>query len=166
MRADMSSVPLQDRGIPPGKAVEAVAVGGAIVGTIGYVLYLASVQSTPCDYALPRARTSAVTAPLNREPCLCACWAVEEHFHVLEHTAKENVKEMSRHPGEAMLLMALFPLLSALGLALVIPLGPYVFTHAAFQDLHVIRPDHHCRLMIKVYRAWSAANGKLASKDL
>ena len=62
--------------------------------------------------------------------------------------------------------LACFPLLSILGLALTIPLGPYVADHAAFQNLSVIRPDHHLRLCAKVYRAWIASNGKLASKDL
>ncbi|KAL1507165.1 hypothetical protein AB1Y20_008016 [Prymnesium parvum] len=26
--------------------------------------------------------------------------------------------------------------------------------YAAFQNLNVIRPDHYCRLLIKVYRVW------------
>ena len=91
---------------------------------------------------------------------------MEKEFHVLEHTASENVAEVRRHPAEAIRLMALFPVLAIVGLALVIPLGPYVVEHAAFQNLHVIRPDHHLRLCGKVYSAWYATNGKLASKDL
>ena len=92
--------------------------------------------------------------------------AVENHFHVFDHTAKENVQEFKSHPAMLFAMLASFPLLSMLGLLLVIPLGPYCADHAAFQNLNVIRPDHHVRLMVKVYRAWTQANGKLAGKDL
>ena len=92
--------------------------------------------------------------------------AVEEHFHVFDHTARENIQEAKRHPGMLLVLTMSFPLLSMLGLLLLIPLGPYVTEHAAFQNLHVLRPDHHLRLCVKVYTAWTAANGKMSKKDL
>ena len=38
---------------------------------------------------------------------------------MLEHTAKENIDELERHPAEAMKYLAFFPLLAALGMFLV-----------------------------------------------
>ena len=64
------------------------------------------------------------------------------------------------------MLLASFPILSMIGLLLLIPLGPYVSEHAAFQNLHVVRPDHHLRLVFRVYKAWIKTDGKLGKKDL
>ena len=92
--------------------------------------------------------------------------AVEDHFHIFNHTAGENVIEFRAHPGMFIGLLACFPIFSMLGLLLVLPLGPYCADHAAFQNLRIIRPDHYVRLCVKVYTAWTVGNGKLASKDL
>lgn len=51
---------------------------------------------------------------------------MEEHFHIFSHTVKEDIAEFKRHPGMLVVLMASFPLLTMIGLLLVIPLGPYV----------------------------------------
>ena len=92
---------------------------------------------------------------------------MEDHFHIFNHTIAEDVEEFKAHPGMLIACLVSFPFLSILGLALVIPIGPYVSEHAAFQDLHVIRPDHHLRLCAKVYGAWAASSdGKLSKKDL
>ena len=92
---------------------------------------------------------------------------MEEHFHIFSHTLKEDVQEFKRHPGMLIVLMASFPILSMSGLLLLIPLGPYCAEHTAFQNLHVVRPDHHLRLCFKVYKAWlGTSNGKLDGKDL
>ena len=92
--------------------------------------------------------------------------AVEDHFHVFEHTVAENADEVRRHPASLLGLMACFPILAMLGLLCLLPLGPYVGEHAAFQGLHVLRPDHYARLVTRVYSAWFASDGKLSKKDL
>ena len=91
---------------------------------------------------------------------------MEVHFHIFNNTLTEDMDEFRAHPGMLVGLLACYPLLSMLGLALVIPLGPYCAEHAAFQHLNVLRPDHHLRLCYKVYKAWIATDGKLSKKDL
>ena len=63
-------------------------------------------------------------------------------------------------------LIACYPLLAILGLFMIIPIGPYVSEHAAFQNLDIARPDHYVRALMKVYSAWFQAKGKLSKKDL
>ena len=93
--------------------------------------------------------------------------AVEDHFHIFNHTAGENMIEFRSHPAMLGFMLACFPVVTMLGLLMIIPLGPYVTEHAAFQNLSVARPDHYLRLCTKVYKAWgTTGNGKLASKDL
>mmetsp|Transcript_28707 Transcript_28707/g.69947 ORF Transcript_28707/g.69947 Transcript_28707/m.69947 type:complete len:91 (+) Transcript_28707:1-273(+) len=76
--------------------------------------------------------------------------------------------DMKHAQSHYTLLFAMFavPLTTAGTIALLIPLAIYVMDYAAFQNLNVIRPDHYCRLLIKVYRVWLGANGKMSSKDL
>ena len=93
-------------------------------------------------------------------------YEMEVHFHIFNHTLSEDVEEFRAHPGALLLCLASFPLLTILGLALVIPLGPYVFDHAAFQSMHVVRPDHFLRVVFHVYKTWIANDGKLKAKDL
>ena len=84
------------------------------------------------------------------------------------HHSDDDVQEMQAHPLQLIGLVACFPILSFLGLFLVIPLGPYVADHAPFTNLNVARPDHYVRLLSTVYKAWAASeDGKLKiGKDL
>ena len=91
---------------------------------------------------------------------------MESSFHILEHSTSENAHELKVHPGYFLGAMMSFPILGAGSLGLVIPLAVYVADHAAFNDLHVIRPDHFGKLLSRVYRSWAATNGKMATKDL
>ena len=91
---------------------------------------------------------------------------MEEHFHIFNHTLSEDVEEFKAHPAMLLICLMSFPILTMIGLALVIPLGPYVFDHAAFQSMHVVRPDHFLKVVFKVYSAWIANDGKLKAKDL
>ena len=91
---------------------------------------------------------------------------MESHFHLFEHTASENAAEIRNHPAALFGMMASFPILAMIALLLLLPLGPYVGDHAAFQSLHVLRPDHYARLVTRVYGAWTASHGKLSKKDL
>ena len=65
-------------------------------------------------------------------------------------------------------MIALYPILTLLGMLLIIPLGIYATDHSPFQKLNVLRPDHYVRLAVMVYRAWGqSGNGKLnVNKDL
>ena len=91
---------------------------------------------------------------------------MENSFHVFDHTAAENVQEIKRHPSELLGAMMMFPILAATAMGILIPVAVYVGDHAAFNDLHIARPDHLATLLVRVYRSWAASNGKLASKDL
>jgi hypothetical protein len=66
------------------------------------------------------------------------------------------------------MMIALYPILTILGMILIIPLAIYVSDHTPFQGLNVLRPDHYSRLLFMVYRAWSqSGTGKLnIKKDL
>ena len=67
----------------------------------------------------------------------------------------------------ALKLTACYPLLTVVGLILVIPLGVYVTDHAPFQSLNLMRPDHYARLVLRVHKAWlGASDGKLQAKEL
>ena len=91
---------------------------------------------------------------------------MESHFHIF-HPNAEDIQVMRKHPLELLKLVVQFPLLSILGMALVLPLGPYVTEHEAFQNLNPLLPHHYVKLVTKVYSAWSnASGGKLAGKDL
>eukprot|EP00325_Prymnesiales_sp_UTEX-LB-985_P003163 CAMPEP_0174697972 /NCGR_PEP_ID=MMETSP1094-20130205/3689_1 /TAXON_ID=156173 /ORGANISM="Chrysochromulina brevifilum, Strain UTEX LB 985" /LENGTH=132 /DNA_ID=CAMNT_0015895061 /DNA_START=11 /DNA_END=409 /DNA_ORIENTATION=+ len=92
---------------------------------------------------------------------------VEEHYHIFH---PERVAKPETINGSSTMLIALtacYPCLAVSWLMLVIPLLMYASDHAAFQSLHVLRPDHYMRLLSKVYTAWAAApNGKLKVKDM
>ena len=89
---------------------------------------------------------------------------MENHFHILDPNADHS--EIKVHPGMLLLALMCFPILGAGTLALIIPIAVYVGEHAAFNDLHILRPDHFCIVLARVYRSWAATNGKLATKDL
>ena len=80
----------------------------------------------------------------------------------------ENAKpRAARLPGLLIALVLMYPLLTILGMVLIIPLVMYVTDHAPFQSLNMLRPDHFIQLVVQVYRAWlSSAGGKLKPKDL
>jgi hypothetical protein len=92
---------------------------------------------------------------------------LEEHFHIF-HPDQGAVAAAGKRPSGFVLvgLLALFPLLTILGLLLCIPLFVYVADYAAFQALRPWRPDHYARLIHHVYAAWIGSGGKLKSKDL
>lgn len=73
-----------------------------------------------------------------------------------------------KEPGLSLpMTVALMPLTAIGMIALVVPVGIYIFDHAPFQSLFILRPDHYTQLLYRVFFAWSKAkNGKLASKEL
>lgn len=86
---------------------------------------------------------------------------VTEYFH--DHQGKMTRRVVLVLPLIAMCV----PLGTVLFFALLIPLGVYIFDHAAFQSLNVLRPDHYLTVVARVWRTWSGAkNGKLNGKDL
>ena len=90
---------------------------------------------------------------------------MEVHFHVFHPSADHS--EIAKHPGRLLFLIAQFPLFTILGLFLLIPLGPYIAEHEAFQSLNPLFPHHYLKLCQRVYSAWGrASGGKLAGKDL
>ena len=96
--------------------------------------------------------------------------AVEVHFHIFHpENAKPNPDGSApvARPGLLIALVLMYPLLTILGMVLIIPLVMYVTDHAPFQSLNMLRPDHFIQLVVQVYRAWlSSAGGKLKPKDL
>ncbi len=70
------------------------------------------------------------------------------------------------NPREIVVVTLAFPLSGMAAIFLLIPLIVYIFEHAAFASLSMLRPDHYGRLVWRVYAGWIAADGKLASKDL
>lgn len=135
----MADALLQKKGVPPAKALAAAVCATLIVCTIAYRLYSLSVT-------------------------------MEEHFHIFHPLAQHpELKKALRGEGTVELVTSVvqFPLLTMLGLVLVIPLGPYITEHEAFQSLNPLLPHHYATLCYRVYSAWSrASNGKLAGKDL
>ena len=123
-------------------------------------------KSIPRSKALQAAATGSTIIFTIAYVLHIVSYELELHFHIFNNTVTEDMAEFKAHPGMLVGLLACYPLLAMLGLALVIPLGPYCSEHAAFQDLSVIRPDHHLRLCLKVYSAWMATDGKLSKKDL
>ena len=92
---------------------------------------------------------------------------LEEHFHIF-HPDQAAVASMGKKPSGSVLvaLIALYPLLTIIGLVLCVPLFVYVGDFAAFQSLRPWRPHHYVRLVRHVYAAWIGSGGKLKSKDL
>ena len=175
---------LADKGIPLGQAAEAAAVAILVIGTVSYTLHLVSIESKSAHASTKHTHLAQTNARrllfatalpflLPPLPTRVACASapvcvptVESHFHLFEHTASENAAEIRNHPAALFGMMASFPILAMIALLLLLPLGPYVGDHAAFQSLHVIRPDHYARLVTRVYGAWTASHGKLSKKDL
>ena len=135
----MADALLQKKGVPPAKALAAAICGTLVVGIIAYRLYSLSVT-------------------------------MEDHFHIFHPLADHpELKQALRGQGtlELVTMVIQFPLLTMLGLVLVVPLGPYITEHEAFQSLNPLLPHHYATICFRVYSAWSrASGGKLASKDL
>ena len=177
--------------IPTDKAVGAAILAIVVISTIAYLLNLVSyerecsLRPRSCRVALPPLASRMFGAPLQcarhshgllspaavshtLPPRLAA--AVEVHFHIFHpENAKPNADGSApeARPGLLIALVLMYPLLTILGMVLVIPLAMYVTDHAPFQSLNVLRPDHFIQLVVQVYRAWlSSAGGKLKPKDL
>ena len=91
---------------------------------------------------------------------------IEEHYHIFHPKAKK-VDDHDKSAGLFIFLILLYPLLTALGLVLAIPLLVYVSDYAPFQNLNLLRPNHYAKLLKVVYTTWlNAEGGKLKSKDL
>ena len=93
--------------------------------------------------------------------------SLEDHFHIFNTTLDPEHREMKVHPLQLVGMVALFPVIAASMLVLLIPLLVYVSDHAALQALNPLRPDDYARLLHKVYAAWIAGgDGKLKMKEL
>ena len=88
------------------------------------------------------------------------------HAHHERTTMQAHQEGGVVNPGEIMLVTLGFPLSAMAAIFLLIPLFIYIFEHAAFTNLSMLRPDHYGKLVWRVYAGWIAADGKLASKDL
>ena len=94
---------------------------------------------------------------------------MEVHFHIFHpENSNEPIPDGIKPTGALLFfLILMYPLLSILGMGLIISLIMYCTDHAPFQSIHVLRPDHFMRLQTMVYRAWfNSAGGKLKPKDL
>ena len=100
---------------------------------------------------------------LTRAPVSCAAmWQM-----MSQGTLPVDGSAPVARPGLLIALVLMYPLLTILGMVLIIPLVMYVTDHAPFQSLNMLRPDHFIQLVVQVYRAWlSSAGGKLKPKDL
>ena len=91
---------------------------------------------------------------------------IEEHYHIFHPQAKK-VDDHGKSGSNLIFLIALYPILSVIGLLLVIPLLMYITDHSPFQRLNLLNPFHFAKLLKMVYTAWSQAeNGKMKSKDM
>ena len=96
-----------------------------------------------------------------------AAESLESHFHLFDKAHEAGPGALSPHPGIFLLLLSLYPVLSLLGLLLVIPLLVYMTDYAPFQSLRLWKPNHYARLVRLVYSAWlKAPGGKLEAKEL
>jgi len=85
------------------------------------------------------------------------------HERTILHAHRDG---LAVNPREIMMVTLAFPLSGMSAIFLLIPLIVYVFEHAAFASLSMLRPDHYGKLVWRVYARWIATDGKLASKDL
>ena len=99
---------------------------------------------------------------------LCIVGGIAWFLHGASVTmVDKHIDTQKAHPSHFVGTIVLFPVFTAIGLFLTIPLFVYVTDHAAFSNLHVINPVHYGRLLVRVYRSWLRADGgKLSSKEL
>jgi len=97
-------------------------------------------------------------------------YELEQHYHLFHPAAPADATknaDVARGPLLMIVLILAYPLLSVLGMALVIPLLIYVNDHAAFNGLNLLQPSHFGLLLKRVYGTWlSTTDGKLNGKDL